>query len=546
MLQQIFSPLTKSSKSAIAFIFVMVLARGVPGQVPEPSLVEGIVTIAGTGEAVASAVVSLIAPNGSERRVTTGADGKFAIRNLSPGAYKVGLAKTGFLTPPEGIGIGELNLSPGQRLTSLVLRLLKGGVITGRLTDTRRNPRSNIRVDVLRYVYRNGQRTLSIASNSVTNDLGEYRISGLGPGDYFIQAAAMIDRSEPLAPTFYPGVLDEQAAVPITVRAGTEAVGLNFSLSSDPTYTIRVRVLVPANIAPQRVIVALTSKNLSAVPASTQAQIGNTPIAFEKLKRGAYVLSARISEDTGGFSRAFFGSATVVVADDDVDAGTITLEPGIDLFGRIASSVELNTARLRVALTPIDSRVFAAPQPVGADGTFRVSNLASGTYRVSLIGLPDTLFLESAGYAARVATDMTFTLDSEAAGPLELRIESPAGVVKGVVRNATGEAVSNAQVVLVPSTSRRTNPDLFRTALTDRNGVFTIGGVRPDDYSVLAWLKVEPGAYQDPEFLSPFESHAAKASVKAGSVIDAKLSRFRNPALPTFARLLLLHVHDFE
>jgi hypothetical protein len=368
-----------------------------------------------------------------------------------------------------------------------------------------------------------GQRTLGISANTTTNDRGEYRVSGLQPGDYFVQAVAMIDRSEPLTPTFYPGVLDEVAAVPINLKAGMEAGGLNFSLSSDATYTIRVRVLAPANLASQRVTVALT-RNPADMAIAIQPSTGNAPIAFEKLRRGAYTLSARTAEVSSEPSRTFFGSKTVIVADEDVDAGTITLEPGIDLSGKIVSPAPLNTAPLRVNLTAMDARVTPALQLVGADETFHVPNLARGTYRVSLAGLPDTLFLESVGYSARSATDMTFTLETEAAGPVELRLNGPAGVVQGVVRNATNAIVPNAQVVLVPSPARRANPEFFRTALTDRNGVFTVRGVPPDEYSALSWLKVDPGAYHDPEFLRGVENRASKASVKPGSVTDLNLS----------------------
>jgi hypothetical protein len=38
--------------------------------------------------------------------------------------------------------------------------------------------------------------------------------------------------------------------------------------------------------------------------------------------------------------------------------------------------------------------------------------------------------------------------------------------------------------------------------------------VTPGDYKLLAWEDVEPNAYQDPEFVKPFESRAESLSLK--------------------------------
>ena len=116
----------------------------------------------------------------------------------------------------------------------------------------------------------------------------------------------------------------------------------------------------------------------------------------------------------------------------------------------------------------------------------------------------------------KIATDLTVTVDGEAA--LELHVDGPPGVIQGTVRNAAGVPVRNAQVVLVPSVSRRSNPNVFTGATSDSNGAFTIRGVTPDDYQVLAFEKLEPGAYQDSEFVMGFENRAVAIAVRKGSV----------------------------
>ena len=59
-----------------------------------------------------------------------------------------------------------------------------------------------------------------------TNDLGEYRIFGLAPGQYFVEADKQprlfsVLKAEPgYVPIYYPGVFDTEHAAPVNVRAG--------------------------------------------------------------------------------------------------------------------------------------------------------------------------------------------------------------------------------------------------------------------------------------------------------------------------------------
>lgn len=515
------------NNKVIVFLIVIAIASSITAQTPEPASVEGSVALSGTTDPVPSAVVSLVAPSGDERRTTTGPDGKFALRALPAGRYRITTSKPGFFPLPGFAGQVEVNLTTGQRLTGIALQVVKGGVLTGRLTDESRNPRSNMRVDVMRYRYVNGQRTLSVISNTTTDDRGDYRVSGLEPAEYLIRAAAMMDRSQLIAPTFYPGVGDVKSAVSVSVKAGTEYGGLNFSLSSGVTHTIQLRVVVPADFSARRATVSLNTKNPAEIPIATSSQPdANDIYVFEKVQQGSYIVSAQVSEgiDNSELNRVLYGIASVVVADEDVDVGALALVPGVQVAGRVvtAASTPLNLP-LRVSLTVVEGSVRGTPAPIwiNEDGTFRFSNVPKGSYRVSVVGLPGTLFLESVRYAARTAPDLTLSVDADIA--LELRINGPSGIVQGTVRNASGAPAPNAQIVLIPSIQRRSNQQLFRVGASDQNGVFTIRGVTPDEYRAFALEKLEAGEYQDPEFVAGFENRAVTVGVRSGSVSDLNL-----------------------
>lgn len=64
---------------------------------------------------------------------------------------------------------------------------------------------------------------------------------------------------------------------------------------------------------------------------------------------------------------------------------------------------------------------------------------------------------------------------------------------------------AGASAVLIPESSRRDQFALYKTQNTDQYGHFEIRGIAPGDYKLFAWEEVEADAWQDAEFLKPFE-----------------------------------------
>ena len=50
--------------------------------------------------------------------------------------------------------------------------------------------------------------------------------------------------------------------------------------------------------------------------------------------------------------------------------------------------------------------------------------------------------------------------------------------------------------------------------MTDQNGQFSVGGLAPGDYHVYAFDEIDDRAWEDPEFMKPFENNGEKISVK--------------------------------
>ena len=130
----------------------------------------------------------------SAQRVLTDADGRYEFRRaagrpifgqrlenrrLSAGRY--GQTQPGMSGKP-------VVLADNQTAGDIDIRLPRGAVITGRITDEFGDPVPSARVTLMRQQFRQGQRTLTPANNATTNDIGEYRLFGLAPGQYYVSA----------------------------------------------------------------------------------------------------------------------------------------------------------------------------------------------------------------------------------------------------------------------------------------------------------------------------------------------------------------------
>ena len=68
-------------------------------------------------------------------------------------------------------------------------------------------------------------------------------------------------------------------------------------------------------------------------------------------------------------------------------------------------------------------------------------------------------------------------------------------------------------VVLIPEGGIRFRVD-HRFTVTDASGRFRIERIPPGDYKVFAWKNIENGAWQDPDFVRPYESSGKLIHIK--------------------------------
>jgi protocatechuate 3,4-dioxygenase beta subunit len=474
----------------------------------------------------------------------TDSGGRFAMKDLEPGRYRLSANRTGFVNGEYG-SRGPMRpgtviaLARGQALTDLKFGLTPQAVITGRVVDEDNEPVANAQVMAMRYRYLATGKQLTPMGSGSTNDLGEYRMFGVAPGRYFLSAMVRsgmtmneqtVDRSatprpdEGYSPTYYPDATDPASAVAVDIAAGSQTGGMDFRLSKIRTVRLRGRITntTSATRQPVMLMLALRDPATRFMVMNQTRQLVNPQGAFEirGVAPGSYWVTAAANAEISA-------RVAVDVGSSDVENLSLTIGPGMEVTGhlRVEGDKSANLTAVRVALMNSGSGV--QPASLDEQGAFTLRNVNQDRYMLNVAGLPEGFYVKSVSLgpeAQDFRSAAGIDLTKGATAPLEILIGANAGQVSGAVLDEKSQPAAGAMVVLVPQErDRREVFQLYKTAATDQYGRFTIRSVEPGEYKVFAWEDIEVGAYMDPDFIKPVESRGEPVSIKENSREDLKL-----------------------
>ncbi len=463
-------------------------------------------------EPLKKVLVQVIAENqkeGGNYTASTDADGRFLIDNVQPGRYRVFLERTGFVGVNERGLPADTNIftvQSGQAVDALVFRMLPTAIISGRVTDEDGDPLPG--VSVLAQKKKPGGAGRENVASVTTNDLGEYRLSGLFTGQYWIvaipqpdfrdyapmkksQAAdqgANEDGSQPetrYLTTYYPGTYDIAQASAVAVKAADE-VPVNFTLI--PARTYRVRGIITGIAAGQKPSVELFSKTGDAYRANSTEIGADGQFEVRGVGPGSYTLRASAGTD----SQTMTARQDITVVAGDVDGVKLVPQRSFTISGLLSIEGKEDVTRYSPVLRPAemteDAGLFLSRDlssinaSVDRIGNFSWKNVDPGNYVVQIFGgSGQPFFLKSATIGGQ---DILGGFTASGPAGLNLIVSTLGGMIEGTVAAKEKDVddphpVPNATVVAVPEEKYRKLPDRFLFGTTDQQGHFAFAESLP-------------------------------------------------------------------
>lgn len=502
--------------------------------VAEASILVMPVNLAGNIE---SAVSTLFSP------VMTDGDGKFELTTLRPGAYTIAANSPGYVLSDQD---AHSFFRPGDNAT---LTLVKGGVITGKVTNLSGDPVVGAIVRAIKVreaddgpprirggvIAQMSQAMTELLGPYKTDDRGIYRIFGLSPGIYQVAAGGRgaqgfsfggANGYDADAPTYYPSSTLETAA-DVTVPAGAEAGNIDIRYRENHGSSISGTVTASNGAMSQGSSVLLTRANNGVVEGTTTILTSRSPdrFAFDSVLDGEYVVTAMgslanlMTQDGPGISLS--QSQRVTVRGADVTGIDLKLEPLGSIEGR-AVLEPLQDARQKaeckgltntplegVVLSARDQRKQAALDPVAITmsefknttpnekGEFTIKLLRAGVQRVD-IGLPgEYLYVKS--MALPPADPNAKPIDAaknginlksgDKAKGLVVTLSEGAAAMRGrvVIGNDDKAPATKMRVHLIPAEPETANEVLrYYEAEALTDGSFSVMNVAPGKYWLIA------------------------------------------------------------
>ncbi len=490
---------------------------------------------------------------------TSDAEGHFVLDAMAPGRYMIMASQQGYLGQRIAGGGSNgrfLTVAPDQHTDDLIVEMIPGANISGHIKNADGKPMARVSLEVVKYFYSGSQKELrGVAPPQFTNVDGEYRIAGVAPGKYYVRAIApdapagkppakeqakatakeeATAKPEAYATTYYPNGNDVTSSSPLVVRAGQDLAGIDITLTPVRALNIDGKVLLSGSHDPApsaEVTLANADGSSSDRHATADAKGAFT---LPNIPPGDYVLVARVEPATQKI-KMLFGRKPIHVDDKNITKIDVLIGSGVQVSGRIhiddktnADPTKIDLGKIAATLEPEGNSSVTALMPevngveVKPDGSFTFSDVAEGTYSLDLSPVPAGFYLKSTGAADALETGITIS-QGQSPALLDLALSASAAQLTGVVLNDQMPAPDSC-VVLLPAGNRRGQSRFFKRAITDASGHFTMKGVIPGDYKVLALDGIDRSSMTDLDFLEQFEDRGESVHLQEGGVQDVRLN----------------------
>jgi protocatechuate 3,4-dioxygenase beta subunit len=450
-------------------------------------------------------------------RATTDQDGFYRIQNVPPGSYEVSPSAPALvptdIKEPRGrtVLVGE-----DENVDNINFALVRGGVITGKVTDADGRPVVQQQVSIFRveaFDQQQGGQSHPAFPNGggQTDDRGIYRAFGLMPGRYKVG----VGRSDDVYNTpsigglrstykqvFHPDVSDQAKATVIEVGEGTEAKDVDITLGRTlPTYRISGRAVDDKGLPVPQITMGLQRYSGERSEfVNTFTTTGNQgEFTIEGLIPGKYGIFVLPNQNDGGMR---VEAVTFDVIDQDLSGITVKLTPGASVSGVVvvegdskAGSAKFSELQLRAFVANPGAGTSggiasSAASPVGPDGSFVITGLPGGMVNF-MLGALDSPFPVKGFNIARIEQNgvpLQRSLeirDGEQVTGIRVVLAYGNATLRGVVNIENGPLPAGARIFVRLTQGGQTTPSL-RPPQVDARGHFLVDGLSAGVYEVHA------------------------------------------------------------
>lgn len=550
--------------------------------------VKGRLVSGDTGNPVRRAQVRITGTEIMPKTVATDNEGRFEFRDLPAGSYTVNASKSGYVTVNYGqkrpFEPGKpIDLVDGQAVDNADITMPRGSVIAGRIMDEFGEPVADTTVTAMRSAWVNGKKRLQPAGRTATtNDLGQYRIYGLPPGDYFVSAtlrggvqemmmveAAMSIRTAVTAsaagaseapaagyaPTYYPGTPNGSEAQKLTLAVGQETQNTDFALMPVRLVKVSGSVITSDGRPGDGVIVSAAPRNASdgitSILGGGSARTDkNGHFTLAGIAPGDYTLNARASQvitSSGDGNRVSitmmrtvggdgdgsqeFGSIPLSVSADDLSNIVIVTAKGATATGRVVweggSKPSSNPLRISAAALDQDGplAMLGGSSSVTPDDTFEIKGLG-GPRMFRVMNIPAGWVLKAVRHNGADITDTGVDIrSSEPIAGIEVVLTAKTTEVNGGAKAGSRPATDYTVVIFSddPEKWRVPMSRHIRTARPNQHGRFMLKNLPAGSYYAVAVEYLAEGDWNDPDVLERLKGKATRFTLGEGDVKTLEL-----------------------
>jgi hypothetical protein len=549
------------------------------------SSLRGRVIAIDTGNGVRRAQVRISGPDIGTKSALTDAQGRFEFRDLPAGRFNVSVSKSGFVTMSYGQSRPfepgrPIELTDGQKMEKADVSLPRGSVLAGRVTDEVGEAVAEAEVTAMRMQFTNGKRKLVPSGRTgTTNDLGQFRIYGLPPGEYYVSAtlrnnsAMMIDmlgggaggptgsnQNSGYASTYYPSTPTPAEAQRVSLAVGQELSSVDIQLQAVKLAKISGSAVGSDGKPMSGAMVMLMPKSndsLQFLPGGSSRTDKDGNFTLNSVTPGEYTLQVqsmggmiqaaganmsfvfRTADAGGGTSspeqQREFATSTVNVAGEDITGMIVVGTRGAKATGTISyggAAKPEGTSNIRISAPPVNDdspMAMFGGSNVKDTGAFEVEGLV-GQRLFRANNLPKGWVLKSVKLNGEDITDKgaDFKPGEDVSG-IEVELTNKTTAITGGVTDDRNGTLKDFTVVVFPEDQAKWPLAMNRwtaSSRPDQDGRFKFNNLPAGAYYAIAVEYVAQGEWSDPEWLARAAKKATRFTLEEGAtkVLDLKLS----------------------